>query len=190
MFLPWEVPNGSPVRWSKLMRAKWRLLSSMRCPKGRWGEKLKDFLWWSKWTVLWERSWIVWKTEARRVWLACYHTRCSGVIYTGALQNKTGLWFALEAQYLPKGKLNGCSLDLNARLQSLSFLHCLVVMDTAACLSDETGLFWLLDGWGKVLPNKYFKCHNIAGLVWQRAARSVSEEASDLRVRLSSVSRD
>lgn len=83
----------------------------------------------------------MWKSEARGLWLACYHTHCSGVIYTGALQNKTGLWFALEAEYLPKGRLNGCSLDLNTRLQSLSFLQCLVAMDTAARLSDGTGLF-------------------------------------------------
>lgn len=37
MFFLWEGPNGSPVRQSKLMRAKWRWLSSVRHPQGRWG---------------------------------------------------------------------------------------------------------------------------------------------------------
>lgn len=178
MFLLWEGPNGSPVRRSKLMKATWRLVSSMRRPKGRWGGKLNDLLWWMKQTALSEKSWTVWKTEARRFWLACYHTRCSGVICTGALQNKTGLWFALEAEYLPKGRFNGCS-------HCLLFSVWLSWILLPACRMGQ--LFWLLDGRWKALPNKYLKRHNIAGLVWQRAAPSVSVEASCVPVRLSPI---
>lgn len=37
-------PSGSPVRRSKHMRAKWRLFSPVRRPKGRCGERMKWFV--------------------------------------------------------------------------------------------------------------------------------------------------
>lgn len=120
------------------------------------------------------------KTEARRVWQACYHTRCSGVIYTGALQNTTGLWFALEAEYLPKGRLNGYSLDLNARLQS-------VFSSVFGC----HGYCCLLVRW-----DQNFDCGmaretccqiNILSVRILMGWWIVSVEASDARVRRSSI---
>lgn len=98
MILLWDGPNGSPVRWSKFMRAKWRLLSSMRRPEGHWGEKIK-------WFVMVDET-----DDALREELTCVenwsekslagllpHTLL-WVIYTGALRNKTALWFALEGR--------------------------------------------------------------------------------------------
>lgn len=93
-FSLWEGLSGSPVRRSTRTRAKWRLL---RCPKG--GEMICYVGWNSA-----ERE------ELNHVenWSYCYGG--SGWPVTTAA--------AIEAEYLPKGGLNGCSLALDGRPQS------------------------------------------------------------------------
>lgn len=101
-FLPtrfslWEGPSGSPVRRSTHMRAKWRLLSSVRVPMGEW-------------FVMVDETDSAEGEELKHVenWSYCYEG--SGWPVTTAT--------AIEAEYLPKGGLNGCSLALDGRQQS------------------------------------------------------------------------
>lgn len=81
-----------------------------------------------------------------------------------SLQSEARLWFAIEAEYRPKGSWNGYNLAIMSwpRMDECSHYHtvivfdwsffCLVVMDPAARLSEGTRVF-LLFTW--VVKEKY-----------------------------------
>lgn len=116
--------------------------------------------------MLSERSWIMRKIETIvKKDLAYFLPHMSAALSSFiALQSEAGLWFAIEAEYHPKGSWNGYNLAIMCWLwvDECSHYHavivfdwsflCLVVMDPAEWLSEGTRLF-LLFTW--VVKEKY-----------------------------------
>lgn len=97
--------------------------------------------------MLCERSWITRKTETiAKKGLAYFLPHMSAALGSFiALQSEAGLWFAIEAEYRPKGSWNGYNLAIMSWLwmDECSHYHTVIVFDRSVCV----WLSWILLQW-------------------------------------------
>lgn len=155
----WAGLNTSTVKWSKLMKAKWRLGCYVRCPKGNW--QIKWFVMVEEMdNALWEKlnheeNWN--NSEERFGLLLTTHVCCSQLSCSSAEWGRFMVcyWSTIsslgEMEWLQSGSLSWLWMD------ECSHYHAVIVFDWSSCVwlpwilllgcQRELDCFYCLHGW-------------------------------------------